>query len=70
MHGEAMLRFADALRRGEAPEQAEQLLAGMPPELRGQGYSIGMVLLGAKAPVAWRDAARQLLFASERPFFG
>lgn len=70
MHGEAMLRFADALRRGEAPEQAEQLLAGMPPELRGQGYSIGMVLLGARAPAAWRDAARQLLFASERPFFG
>lgn len=69
-HAEAMLRFVDALRRGEAPEAAERLLEGTPPELRGQGYSLGTVLLGDKAPAAWRESARRLLFASERPFLG
>jgi len=65
----AMLGFVDALKNGRSPAEAERLLDGLPPELRGHGYSIGSILLGAKAPAAWRDAARRLLFASERPFF-
>jgi len=67
---DAMLRFIDALKRGEAPEQAERWLDGLTPELRGQGYSVGTIMLGARAPRAWRDGARRLLFASERPYFG
>lgn len=69
-HASTLLRFAEALRRGEAPEAAERLLDGIPPEQRGQGYSLGSVLLGDKAPAAWRESARRLLFASERPYLG
>ena len=64
-----MLRFIDAVRRGQPPEQAEHLLDGLTPELRGHGYSIGTILLGAQAPKAWREGAKRLLFASERPYF-
>lgn len=67
---EGLLRFIDALRSGQRPEVAERLLDGLTPELRGHGYSIGAVMLGAKAPQAWRDAAKRLLFVSERPYFG
>lgn len=69
-HHDAMLRFVDALQHGQAPDSAERLLDGMPTELRGQAYSIGTIMLGAQAPRAWRDAAKRLLFASERPYFG
>jgi Zn-dependent protease with chaperone function len=64
-----LLRFVNALQRAEPPEQAERLLEGLTPELRGHGYSIGTVMLGARAPQAWRDGARRLLFGSERPYF-
>jgi Zn-dependent protease with chaperone function len=67
---EPLLRFVDALQAGKPAADAELWLAGLPPELRGHGYSVGVILLGAKAPPAWRDAARRLLFASERPYFG
>lgn len=67
---ETMLRFAEAVRRGEAPETAERLLEGLTPDLRGQAYSLAGVLLGDKTPPAWREGARRLLFASERPFLG
>ena len=66
---EAMLRFVDAVKRGQPPEQAELLLDGLTPELRGHAYSVGTVLLGAQAPKAWREGAKRLLFASERPYF-
>jgi hypothetical protein len=66
---EAMLRFVEALKSGKAPETAERLLDGLSPELRGHGYSMGAVMLGTKAPKAWRDSAKRLLFASERPYF-
>jgi hypothetical protein len=65
----AILRFIDALKRGESPEQAERLLDGLTPELRGHGYSIGTIMLGARARGSWREGARRLLFASERPYF-
>ena len=65
-----LLRFVDALKKGVPPAQAEALLKGLPPELLGHGYEIGVVMLGAKAPKSWREAAKQLLFVSERPYFG
>ena len=68
-HHEPMLRFVDALKHGQPPELAERLLDGLTPELRGHAYSIGSVLLGAQAPRAWREGAKRLLFASERPYF-
>jgi hypothetical protein len=41
----------------------------MPPYFRGQAHSIGVIMLGARAPAAWRRGAKRLLFASERPYF-
>ena len=67
-HAERMLRFIEQLK-GQDVVAAMRLLDGLPPELRGQACSLGAVALGAKAPRAWRDAAKRLLFASERPYF-
>jgi hypothetical protein len=52
--------FDEALQRG---------LVGLPLELQGEAYVMGAVSRGASAPRAWRDMARALLFASERPYF-
>ncbi len=48
---------------------AERKLDGVPPDQRACAYSAGLVLAGQKAPPAWRQAVRRLLFASERPYF-
>jgi hypothetical protein len=69
IHAAPMRRFVDALRSGQPPAQAETLLDGLPPELRGQAYCIGTIVLGARAPAAWREGAKRLLFAPERPYF-
>jgi Zn-dependent protease with chaperone function len=66
---EPLLRFLDALRQGQAPANAERLLDHLSPALRGHAYSMGVVLLGPQAPSAWRQGAKRLLFASERPYF-
>ena len=51
------------------PAALEKQLAGLPLELQGQVYVMGLVLRRKSAPKAWRDMARALLFASERPYF-
>lgn len=56
-----MLKFVNALAAG--------LLEGLPTELRGQAYGAGLVPLGKRAPLGWRDAAKRLLFTYERPYF-
>jgi hypothetical protein len=49
---------------------AERLLHGLTPELRGHAYSMAAVVLGPnRTPPAWREAAKRLLFAAERPYF-
>jgi hypothetical protein len=65
-----VLLFLEALRKGGVGSNAENWLAGLDPESRGQAYSAAIVLLGDKAPQAWREAARQLLFVTERPYLG
>jgi Zn-dependent protease with chaperone function len=67
---EQMLRLVAALQQGQPVEQAQRLMDGLDPELRGHGYVMGVIMLGAKAPKAWRDAAKRLLFVSERPYLG
>ncbi len=64
-----MLRFIEKLREGGDVAGAEKLLDGLYPENRGQAYSIGVIILGKNAPAAWRNGAKRLLFASERPYF-
>jgi Zn-dependent protease with chaperone function len=45
-------------------------LRGLDPQMRGAFYGALAVALGPQAPRAYADAARRLLFASERPWFG
>ncbi len=61
--------FVQSARPGMSADTIESMLAGLDPELRGQAYSGAVVALGKAAPQEWRDAARKLLFASERPSF-
>jgi hypothetical protein len=61
--------FLDLLRADKDLTAAEHALDGLPPFYRGQGYSMGVIVLGEKAPASWRVAAKRLLFASERPYF-
>jgi hypothetical protein len=68
-YAETVLRFIEVAGKGSDLEAAERMLNGLPLELRGQGYSVAAILLGKNAPQPWRDTAKQLLFASERPYF-
>ncbi len=64
-----MLGFMKSIQQGLDPAMAEHQLNGLTPELRGQAYSIGVVLMEKNAPKHWCDVARRLLFVSERPYF-
>lgn len=69
-HGvDQMLAFLQLAQEGHLV-QAEARLDGVAPYTRGEAYAAGVVLLGPKAPKAWRIAARCLLFAAERPYLG
>ncbi|NUU00755.1 M48 family metallopeptidase [Herbaspirillum robiniae] len=63
-----MYRFASALKERK-PDEANKALQGMPMEIRGLAYAMGVTVLGAAAPAEWRTGARCLLFAYERPYF-
>src|SRR5262249_2034464 len=52
-HAEILLRFMEVAQKSGDVEAAERLLNGLPPYLRGQGYSVGAILLGKKAPQPW-----------------
>lgn len=65
----AIGEFVSQARRGQSPAAAEQALVGLTPDMRGYAYAMATIVLGGKAPKAWRDGARRLLFASERPYF-
>jgi Zn-dependent protease with chaperone function len=66
---QVMLDFITAIRSSPDFAQAETLLDGLDLALRGHAYSAAVVLLGERAPPAWREAARRLLFIPERPYF-
>jgi Zn-dependent protease with chaperone function len=68
-HVPVMRTFLDSVLQGRPKDTSEGLLNGLPPELRGQAFAMAVVVLGKHAPRAWRNAARALLFASERPYF-
>jgi Zn-dependent protease with chaperone function len=65
-----MLKFIDAVRSGASVAQAESALGAVSPRSRGMAYSAAVVLKGQQCPDAWRQAAKRLLFAPERPYFG
>lgn len=64
-----LLHFMDVLRTTRDPAAAEKSLGRVSPSGRGVAYSVGTVILGPSAPPAWREGAKRLLFASERPYF-
>jgi hypothetical protein len=66
---ERLFPFVDALRTTADPVAAEATLGHLTPQARGIAYSVGSVVLGPTAPPAWRDGAKRLLFAVERPYF-
>jgi hypothetical protein len=66
----ALMRvFFEQLQKTRDVGVAERVLAEMSFQWRVHAYAAGVVLLGREAPSAWRDAARRLLFADERPYF-
>jgi len=65
-----ILRFIDAVQSGASAGQAEDALGAVSPRARGLAYSAAVVLKGRQCPDAWRQAAKRLLFAPERPYFG
>lgn len=64
---EKLYRFAVALRNGKL-EEADRALDGLAMQARGAAYSVGVSVLGARAPKNWQIGARCLLFGSERPY--
>lgn len=64
--------FFDAVRSGGAgaSAQAERALGNVGPRSRGIAYAAAVVMLGRDCPQRWRDGAKRLLFATERPYFG
>ena len=67
--GERLVSFVEMLKSGADPAAAEQSLGLMSPSGRALAWSLGCVILGGDAPVEWREGARRMLFASERPYF-
>jgi hypothetical protein len=64
----AIFHFIERLRTTHDPVSEEEALARTSPRARGIGYTVGVVVLGPMAPPAWREGAKRLLFASERPY--
>ncbi len=58
-----------ALAAGASAAEIDKLLGRLQPELKGQAYSMGVIVRGKLAPQHWRDGAKRLLFAVERPYF-
>jgi hypothetical protein len=62
------VRFLERVRLADV-SAGERELAGFSPTMRGHAYSVGVIILGDRAPASWRQGAKQLLFPLERPWF-
>lgn len=67
--GPAVSRFLDHLPQLRSPEAAARELADVDIERQGFAYEIAVISLGDKCPGPWRDLAKRVLFARERPYF-
>jgi hypothetical protein len=63
-----LLKAFTAIRNRADRAEVERALRGLEPRIRGQLYVAAAILGGPDCPREWRQAARQLLFATERPF--
>lgn len=66
---QAIARFFDAVLAGASQADAEAALGDVDMRSRGIAYSTAVVLKGKRCPSEWRESAKRLLFAAERPFF-
>lgn len=66
----AIMRFFEQVRSGADAPTAEAALGNVSPQARGVAYAMAVVMRGSQCPAQWRDGARRLLFAPERPYFG
>lgn len=67
-YADNMLSFLLNAQAGKIAE-AEQALVGLDPQVLGQAWGMGVILLGQQAPANWRNGAKRLLFVPERPWF-
>ena len=68
-NAEKVLAFITAVRSSANPAKPSSCSTDCPSKARGQAYSAALVILGARAPAQWRNAADRLLFVPERPYF-
>ncbi|WP_460805651.1 M48 family metallopeptidase [Microbulbifer agarilyticus] len=67
--GDRALAFLREIQESGSTAVAADMLEGFGPRERGLVLAAGVVILGDRAPVEWREQARALLFAIERPYF-
>lgn len=65
---EKILAFLTSIKNPKNYPNAERLLDGVNPALRAQAYVMASIIQGEKLPVSWRQQAKALLFANERPY--
>lgn len=63
-----VIEFLRAAQTDPLATDADALLRGVELATRGHAYSAACVVLGNRAPAAWRTRANLLLFVPERPY--
>jgi hypothetical protein len=66
---EGVLEFLEALRRGDDPESARALLPPIALSSHLAMLNAGVIILGPRAPAAWKNEVRRGLFVGERGYF-
>ncbi len=66
---DSLVRFLEAIRNGRDQKTAEAALGQVDITSRGNAYSMAAIILGQDCPEEWRQSAKRLLFAAERPYF-
>jgi hypothetical protein len=65
---QTVLEAFTLVRSGAAPAAVERVLYGLRFEFRADVYVAAAITEGQACPLEWREAARELLFATERPY--
>ena len=67
--GDLILKVLNKVRKKGAYKDFEKDLYGLRITERGYAYVAASVLLGNRAPTKWKEKAKQILYATERPYF-
>jgi Zn-dependent protease with chaperone function len=63
-------KFVEIMQTTRDTAQADKALENVLPQMRAQAYVVGVIVLGRKAPAAWREFAKKALLVTERPYLG